>query len=133
MNIRFPFAGALLATAFLSAPAFAQDDTQVDLSSWDEDGDGNVSMEEWDSAIEDQGVFDMIDENGNGVFEIEEADEDLFVYDLEMDIDDGGNIDRQEFTAGTFNNYDANADDQLDEQEFGDFRTKFESSELATG
>src|SRR5690554_503791 len=83
MKAKFPHMSVVLAAACLSAPVFAQ----VDLSTWDEDGDGSISLEEWDAGMETQGLFNLIDENGNGVFEAEEADEDLFVYDLEMDID----------------------------------------------
>lgn len=130
MKAKISCMGALLATACLAAPAFAQ---EIDPGTWDEDGDGNVTREEWDSAFETQGVFDRIDENGNGVFEAEEADEELFVYDLGMDIDDGGHVERQEFVIGTFNNYDMNGDDQLDSQEFADFSEKFQNSDLAAG
>lgn len=127
MKRTLPF--ALIATGLLSAPAFADD---VDLKAWDENADGQVSLEEWDAAIESQGIFDNLDENKNGIFDVDESDEDLFAYDLEMDLDDGGHIERQEFTVGTFNMFDDDADDQLDEEEFTAFAEKYSSSDLAS-
>ena len=101
-----------------------------DFSSWDADGDKAISLAEWDETIETENVFDKVDENNNGIFDIDEAVESVFTYDMEMDVDAGGHIERQEFTLGTFNRLDSNDDDQLDESEMGEFLDKGVDAEL---
>lgn len=140
MSNKFPL--AILATSVLCAPVFSQDaglrpaqparDSQgVDLSAWDENHDGMVSQEEWAEAFASEGIFDQLDENNNGIFDVEESNDDLFEYDLSWDLDDGGHIERQEFLLGAFNEYDEDGDDRLDAQEFNAFVQDYRESDLS--
>lgn len=127
MRYKLPFFGAALAASFLGTSALAE----VDFSTWDTDGDGTITLAEWDAHIEEEGIFDQIDENNNGLFDIDESDEELFPYDLEMDVDDGGLIERQEFTLGTFERYAGEDAEAMDEQQFGDFVADWNQSDLS--
>lgn len=108
----------------MSAPVLAE----IDFSSWDEDGDGAISTEEWNASMDDEGLFDVIDENGNGVLEVEEVDEGFIEYDLAWDLDASGHIERGEAELGLFNSYDGDGDEQLAEQEFRDFTAAVDGS-----
>lgn len=127
MKHRTPILGAAIAAAFIAAPAFAE----VDFSSWDTDGDGSITLAEWDAHIEEEGIFDRLDENGNGIFDVEESDDNLFPYTLDWDVDDGGLIERQEFTLGTFERYAGEDAEAMDEAAFDDFAQAWNDSDLS--
>ena len=132
MKITLQLASFVCAAA-VGHPAMAQEENaKTDLSSWDMDRNNSVSLEEWDAAIEEHGLFDNLDRNNNGIFDMDEAVESVAEYDIGLDIDDGGNVDRDEFTVGLFHNQDSNNDDRLDESEFSEFASKAESTALFT-
>lgn len=111
------------------APAFGDEDA-VKFSAWDANDNGMVSLAEWDAGIEEHDVFENLDRNNSGTFDIEEAVESVIEYDVAMDLDDGGHIERQEFTVATFDSYDVNDDDNLSETEFMKFGTMVMGSPL---
>lgn len=122
---------ALCTAALLSGPAVADGDKALtDITTWDVDGNKMVSQEEWAAAIEDNALFDKVDKNNNGNFDVEEAVDDALDYDLAMDIDDGGTISRDEFELGLFTMHDANNDDAIDETEFMQFSSNSDQSPL---
>jgi hypothetical protein len=107
------------------------DDEKADLSTWDADSNKMVTQQEWSEAIDEQGRFDRIDKNNNGIFDAEEAVADTALsYEAAMDLDAGGHVERQEFIVGLFNKHDANDDDMLDETEFDEFSSKSESTPM---
>lgn len=116
---------ALCSAALIASPALHANEWKADMSSWDHDGNNEVSLQEWDEAVEEQGLFEDIDANGNGIYDIEEVSDGYPDYDVAMDIDDGGHIERQEFALGWFNSLDENDDDMLDEDEFGQFSSDY--------
>ena len=117
--------------ALLCSPVMAEDDKVVtSLSSWDADSDMKVSMEEWGEALDEHDLWENVDKNNNGLFDVEESLDKVLDYDMSMDIDDGGHIDRDEFTLGLFDMHDANDDDMLDEREFTQFSSNSEVSPL---
>lgn len=127
-NVLFP----AICAAILGSYAMADGDTKVDISSWDADGDKMVTQEEWADAIDEQDLFDRVDKNNNGNFDVEEALDGVLDYDLAMDIDDGGTISRDEFIVGLHSHYDENGDQQLDETEFDVFASNDQSPLLMT-
>jgi hypothetical protein len=119
------------AAALLSAGAMAAGDKNLtDMKSWDSDSNHQITMKEWNAAIEDNALFDKVDKNNNGNFDVEEAVDHVLDYDLEMDIDAGGTISRDEFEAGLFTMHDENDDDMLDETEFMHFSANSDASPL---
>ena len=112
---------AFCSAVLLTGPSLQANESDRDISSWDLNGDSQISLQEWDTSIEEQGVFDELDDNGNGIYDVDEAAEGYPEYDVAMDTDDGGHIERQEFTVGWFDSFDANDDDVLDESEFDQF------------
>src|SRR5690606_16076526 len=78
----------------------------TEFSAWDADGDKAVTLAEWNEVMDKESVFDSVDKNNNGVFDIEEAADSAFEYDISMDLDAGGHIERQEFILGYFNELD---------------------------
>lgn len=66
MKRRLPLR-ALLITPFLSLPAQGE----VTLRSWDADGDGNVSLNEWDRNFEEKDVFFRLRESAMNTNESE--------------------------------------------------------------
>lgn len=119
-------AAALLSTTLLAAG----DKALTDMGTWDADANKKITMEEWDDAIDDNALFDKVDKNNNGNFDVEEALDDVLDYDIAMDIDDGGTISRDEFKLGLFNMQDKNKDEMLDESEFTQFSSNADASPL---
>jgi hypothetical protein len=128
MNTRQILLSAICASALANTAVAAQN--EVKLSDWDTDNNKSISLAEWDAAIEEHDIFNNLDENNNGIFDIGKAVDSVVDYDLSMDLDDGGHIERQEFTVGTFNNLDANDDDMLDDTEFSEFSSNLMNSNL---
>ncbi|MGV3591157.1 MAG: hypothetical protein ACO1PZ_05665 [Gammaproteobacteria bacterium] len=113
---------AVCAAALMGNSAIADDEkAHADLSAWDTDSDKIVTQEEWADYMEKQNLFDRIDKNNNGNFDVEEAAEGVLDYDVAMDLDDGGTISRDEFIVGLYDHYDENDDDKLDDTEFDTF------------
>ena len=69
-------------------------------------------------------------QNNNGIFDIEEAADSFVDYDVSMDLDAGGHIERHEFTLATFNHYDVNDNGNLDTTEFMQFSREAEVTNL---
>jgi hypothetical protein len=121
----------LCAAALLSTAAVAAGDKALtDMGTWDSDTDKHITMKEWDAAIDNNALFDKIDKNNNGNFDVDEAVDKVLDYDMKMDLDAGGTISRDEFKLGLFNMQDANDDDVLDEKEFMQFSSNSEASPL---
>ena len=116
------FFGALTLT-FLGSQAVAGMIPQ----SWDANGDGQVSKNEWDKAFDRHEVFNRLDDNKSGVFEIEESDENFVAYNAEFDYDDDFHIERNELENGLFRMYDKNNNEQLSESEFSAFSEKLKN------
>lgn len=121
------------AAALLGNTALADNEkVKADLSSWDSDKDKMVTQEEWADYMDEHSLFDRIDKNNNGNFDVEESVDKVLDYDLAMDLDDGGTISREEFIVGLYGHYDANNDDRLDEKEFNAFASNDKSPLLMT-
>jgi hypothetical protein len=132
MKTKLQLFSAVCTAALLGSPAMADGD-KVDLSVWDSDSDKMITQEEWADAIDDQGLFDRIDKNNNGNFDVEESVDKVLDYDLAMDLDDGGTISREEFVLGLYTHYDANDDHKLDAKEFDAFASNDKSPLFMTG
>lgn len=83
---------AVLAAALNTAPAMAQET----FSEWDADGDGVVSLEEFEQGWTETGLFSEWDTDGDGV------------------------LSEEEYAEGVFNAYDEDDDAGLDDAEFGE-------------
>lgn len=130
MKRQLSFIAAVCVTSFLGSAAYAGGDKHLDFSASDKDGNDVLTRSEWTAAMEEAEVFDRIDSNNNGVFDIQEADDKLVEYDISMDLDDGGHIERQEFLLGLFNQLDTNGDDRLSKSEYQNFSDRVAQSRL---
>lgn len=119
---------AFCSAVLLASPAVQAKEWDRDMSQWDHDGNGQVTLQEWDTAIEEQGLFEELDDNNNGMYDIQESLNGYPDYDVAMDLDDGGHIERQEFTVGWFNSFDENDDDMLDAGEFDQFNSSYDAA-----
>ena len=92
---------AVCTAALYAGPLLAEGDAELTrLETWDSDSDRMVTQEEWAAAIDEHGLFDKIDRNNNGNFDVEESLDEVLDYDLAMDLDDGGH-EVQILIAGT--------------------------------
>ena len=132
MKTKLLFSAVCAATLLGSTALADEDKATVDLSSWDADSDKMVTQQEWADYMDKHSLFDRIDKNNNGNFDVEEAMDGVLDYDLAMDLDDGGTIARDEFIVGLYNHYDKNGDDRLDDTEFGAFAGNDKSPLLMT-
>lgn len=119
-------AGALLAAA---SPAPAQQ-----LGNWDSDDDLGISQPEWDSGVDENGIFDRMDRDNSGDLSEDELNagvSDAFLFEPGLsgsfgqesayqrwDADDDGSISENEFRAGSYQSFDTNRDGLLDDNEF---------------
>lgn len=132
MKTKLLFSAVCAATLLGSSAIADEDKVKMDLSSWDGDKDKMITQEEWADHFEEHALFDRIDKNNNGNFDIEESMDGVLDYDLAMDLDDGGTISRQEFVVGLYDHYDDNDDDKLDDKEFKVFVDNDKSPLLMT-
>lgn len=122
MKIHKPLFFGALSLALLSTSAFASTIPQ----SWDADQNGYVSAAEWNEAFDAQGVFNRLDDNNSGIFEIEESDENFVQYNTDFDYNEDLHISRDELELGLFNMYDKDDNDRLSAEEFKGFGMKLQ-------
>jgi hypothetical protein len=132
MKTKLLFSAVCAATLIGSSAMADEDKLGMDLSSWDADSDKYVTQKEWSDYMEEHALFDKIDKNNNGNFDVEESMDKVLDYDLSMDVDAGGTIARDEFIVGLYNHYDENDDDRLDDTEFNAFISNDRSPLLMT-
>lgn len=94
------------------------------ITEWDTDQSGDISQEEWNRGMAQEGTFDDLDTNGDQMLSQEEFDAGF--GDAGHDYDEwDSNQDRQlsleETNEGLYGSYDENRDNTLDDQEFSRF------------
>ena len=130
MKLLTPFIGTTLAFALLGNAALAAGEVE-NMAEWDSDSNGELTQDEWVTSFEEFGYFDKIDENENGVLNIDEVDQALISdYEMQWDIDDGGLVEQEEALIALFNAYDENDDAIMDEREFDDFAQRLSEADL---
>lgn len=123
MKISRPLVIGALAMSFPDSGAMAG----MIPESWDANGDGQVTRSEWNVAFDSHNVFNRIDDNNSGIFEIEESDENFVRYNTDFDYDEDFHIERDELENGLFRMYDKNDNERLSESEFADFSAKLQN------
>lgn len=118
-------ASALALSAFVVAPATAQDSMYSD---WDADQSGAVDRGEFDKGLNGLKIYDAWEKDPDAQMSEGDFDRDYGEADWrddqtfsEWDADRDAGLDRSEFQTGYYEQYDANDDDMLDEEEFGLF------------
>lgn len=95
------------------------------MEDWDTDASGDVSREEWNTGMRNQGMFDEWDSDSDGLLTEDEFNEGLAAggdYDYQgWDSDNDGLLSQDETSEGLYDTYDENGDQRIDEPEFGDF------------
>ena len=132
MKTKLLFSAVCAATLIGSSAMADEYKVDVDLSAWDADSDKVLTQKEWADYMDKHALFDKIDKNNNGNFDVEESMDKVLDYDLSMDIDAGGTIARDEFIVGLYDHYDENDDDRLDATEFDVFISNDKSPLLMT-
>lgn len=108
---------AALALGFGTA-SFAGD---TSFSDWDDDGDGNVTKDEFYNSAADWGIYSDYDVDNDGLYTEDEWYEFGWDYDYgTWDANDDGYLDSGEYYDGVFNTYDVNEDGHWDDGEWDD-------------
>lgn len=92
-----------------------------DLKGMDEDGDGRISRNEYESHVSEINVLESRDTNTDGI--IDESEYDVIGFDADFDawdVNEDSYLDRDEFRDGIFSTYDANNDGYWESDEFDD-------------
>lgn len=97
------------------------------FEAWNTDNDSRISKTEWSEGFDELGVFEELDDNNSGIFEIEESDENFLEYNTDYDIDGDFLIERNEVANGLFLQYDTNDNEWLSEAEFQAFESKLQN------
>ena len=124
--MKFPYHafGIAVTASFLSAASFAAGE----FSEWDADGDGSITMQEWDAGLEEDGLFDNWDSDSDGLLSQDEFNEGFEATDSDVtydydswDSDGDGLLSSDETSAGLYDTYDENDNDVIEEPEYDDF------------
>lgn len=90
-------------------------------SDWDDNGDGNITTDEFYGSASDWGIYSDYDLDNDGLYNEAEWNEFDWDYDYATwDTNDDGFIDSGEYYDGVFTTFDANEDGHWDEGEWDD-------------
>lgn len=113
----------------------AQEEENHDFNSWDTDGDGYISNDEFNNSWGNQDYYASWDTDHNGVISNEEWQTGTITYYGKTkdwkhnknnnfkawDTDKNGTLDENEFRQGSYNTWDYNHDGRISDQEYSDF------------
>lgn len=102
--------------ALLSGSALA-----ATFSTYDENGDSQISRDEFYGSVSDAGIYSDFDTSGDGLIDETELSDtgDTWDYDT-WDENSDGYVDSGEFYDGYHANYDSNEDGHWDDGEWDD-------------
>lgn len=123
---KFLFTAALIALISIASPALAQD---CGLDNWDEDDNGELTDDEFETALVEVDYFGAWDADADGTLTEDEwttgTDKYLVDYDVgdfsEWDTDDNDLLSDEEFNEGVFNLADENDDNLIDGNDWNTF------------
>lgn len=125
---------ALAVAMAVASPVLAQE-----FGNWDTDDEEGISQPEWNSGLDQNGIYDDLDTDSDSQLSEDEFNagaSDAFQFDpgsgQQATIDDGSAYDRwdadgdgqlseNEFRAGSYQSFDGNADGLIDNREFPRF------------
>ncbi|WP_157928783.1 hypothetical protein [Pararhizobium haloflavum] len=105
-----------MALAMVSGPALAKS-----FSDYDENGNSEISKDEFYGSISDAGTFADWDTSGDGLIDENELGEIGAEWDYDAwDANTDGYVDSGEFYDGYYTSYDSNEDGHWDDGEWDD-------------